>query len=198
MTLPRKARRRAGGRALLALSLLLTAGCADNVAQLCPPGSKPAGSFSLALKFQTGQPNECRILSAADGGAADASLATTPSPRDSAICVSASDAGALLYLALSDSVRTSPLGDGGSFTFTSSTQVDNSACACPITVSETIVGQLAGSGDGGVTYNADGGLSAISGYSGVVADAVDAIDGGPACRCNVPCSLRYDLTGTKQ
>ncbi|GAC1347901.1 MAG: hypothetical protein NVS2B9_14010 [Myxococcales bacterium] len=183
---------------LLTLCAVLHAGCADNVAQLCPPGSKPAGSFSVALTFQAGRADECRVIAAADGGAIDASLATTPSPRDSALCFADGDAGPILYLALSDSVRASPLGDGGSFTFTSSTQVEKSACSCPLNVDETISGQLAGSGDGGVVYSSDGGLSPIRGFSGVVADAVSSPDGGPPCRCNVPCALRYDLAGTKQ
>ncbi len=186
------------GGVLFVLAAALGAGCPDNVAQLCPTGSKSAGTFSLSLKFQAGQANECRVVTAADGGAADASLATTPAARDSALCVSEVDGGPELFLALSDSVRSSPLGDGGSFTFTSSTQVDNSACACPLVVGETITGQLTAAGDGGIRYSPDGGLSAVSGYTGVVTDAVGSVDGGPACRCNVPCALRYDLTGTKQ
>jgi hypothetical protein len=174
----------------------LSAGCPDKLAQLCPDGSKSAGSFTLALKFQTGQPDECRVITPlADGGSLDASLANTPAPRDSALCVAAGDAGTILYLALSDSVRSSPLGDGGSFTFTSSTVIENTACVCPVTLSETIAGQLTAAGDGGIAYTPDGGLTAVVGYAGVVTDAVD---GGPGCRCPMPCSLRYDVTGTKQ
>jgi hypothetical protein len=185
-----------GAGSVFLLAATLSAGCPDKLAQLCPEGSKSAGSFTLALKFQTGQPDECRVITPlADGGSLDASLAITPAPRDSALCVAAGDAGPILYLALTDSVRSSPLGDGGSFTFTSSTQVDSTACICSLFLNETIVGQLIAAGDGGIAYTPDGGLTAVGGYSGVV---TDAIDGGPGCRCNMPCSLRYDLTGTKQ
>jgi hypothetical protein len=187
----------AAGSGLL-LAAVLSAGCPDNIAQLCPAGSKSAGSFTLGLKFQTGLPDECKITSLPDGGTLDASvsLATTPAPRDSALCVSDSDAGPVLYLALSDSLRSSPLGDGGAFTFTSSTTVANTACVCSLSLTETIAGQLSATGDGGITYTPDGGLTAVGGYSGVVTDAVDG--SVPDCHCNVPCTLRYDVTGTKQ
>jgi hypothetical protein len=180
---------------VLALVAAVSVGCPDNIAQLCPAGSKSAGTFLLGLTFQPGAADECRVNKTLDGGPADASLAaTSPTPRDSAICVAQGDGGATVFLALADSVRSSPLGDGGSFTFTTSTIVDNSACACSLTVSETITGALVSASDGGITYDPDAGLSPIRGYAGAV---VDGVDGGPQCHCNVPCSLRYNMTGTK-
>jgi hypothetical protein len=96
-------------------------------------------------------------------------------------------------------VLESPLGDGGTFVFTNyppPIQPTFTACACTLLVTETIQGQLLpASGDGGVTYTPDAGLSPVRGYSGTFTDTVD---GGPECRCTMPCAERYSMTGTRQ
>ena len=190
--------------ALAAFLCALCAGCIDNTTQLCPSNSTSVGSYTLSLAFQPGSPDECRITKSADGGSLDASLATTPGPRDSALCISSSDGGSpTLILAVRAStgplVLESSLGDGGTFVFTNippPTQPSFTACACTLQVTETIQGQLlSASGDGGVTYTPDAGLSPIQGYSGAF---IDALDGGPECRCPMPCALRYSMTGTRQ
>jgi hypothetical protein len=189
--------------ALTALLCALCAGCTDNTSQLCPSSSTSVGAYTLSLAFQPGSPDECRITRAADGGSLDASLATTPAPRDSALCISSDGGPPTLILAVRAStgplVLESPLGDGGTFVFTNNpppVQASFTACACTLLVIETIQGQLLpASGDGGVTYTPDAGLSPIRGYSGTFTDTVD---GGPECRCTMPCAQRYSMTGTRQ
>lgn len=187
--------------AVLALCWLC-AGCPDTASQLCPPGSKSVGSYTLALTFQPGNADECRVTSSVDGGPLDASLGTTPAPDNSALCVSSDDAGgATLYLAVEQptgtSVKQGPLGDGGTFSFTGSTVSNTTACGCTLSITEIVSGQLQPpGGDGGVTYNPDAGLSPVGGLAGTV---VDVLDGGAECRCGPrPCSLDYALTGTRQ
>lgn len=193
--------------ALAVLFCALCAGCTDNTTQLCPSNSTSVGSYTLSLAFQSGSSDECRITKAADGGPLDASLAANPVPRDSALCVAAdggTDGGVVtLYLAVRASpspvVSESPLGDGGTFAFPprqSTFAPADTACSCTLLVTETVQGQLLpASGDGGVTYSPDAGLSPIIGYSGTLADAVN---GGPECHCQMPCTLRYSMTGTRQ
>jgi hypothetical protein len=189
--------------ALTALLCALCAGCADNTTQLCPSNSTSVGAYTLSLAFQPGSPDECRITRSADGGSLDASLATTPAPRDSALCISSDGGAPTLILAVRAStgplVLESPLGDGGTFVFTNTpppVQASFTACACTLLVTETIQGQLLpASGDGGVTYTPDAGLSPVRGYSGTF---VDTVDGGPECRCTMPCAERYSMTGTRQ
>lgn len=185
--------------AVLALCASVAA-CPDTSSQLCPPGSKAVGSYTLALAFQPGNPDECRVTSSADGGPLDASLGLTPAPRTAALCIAPDGGGATLYLAVEQpagaTVNAAPLGDGGTFSFTNASTVSTSACGCAIVVTETLSGQLhPPGGDGGVTYDPDAGLGPVAGFTGTT---VDQVDGGPECHCPMPCSLDYALTGTRQ
>lgn len=178
----------------------LASGCPDTASQLCPTGSKAVGSYTLSLAFQPGNADECRVTSSPDGGALDASLGTNPSPRSSALCIAPDGGGAVLYLAVEQpagpTVSGSPLGDGGTFSFTNTATVTTSACGCSLSVTETIAGQLhPPGGDGGVAYDPDAGLGPVAGFSGTT---VDKLAGGADCHCPMPCSLDYVLTGTRQ
>lgn len=65
------------------------------------------------------------------------------------------------------------------------------ACGCPLTVTETLVGDV---------LRADGGAA---GFSGELSDALAPADGGTGCEpdggttCGVPCTARWQLTGTR-
>ena len=184
-----------------ALAALGLAGCPSGVGQLCPPGTKSVGSFSVALNFQTGHPDECRVTSDTDGGPLDASIATTPAPQNGAVCIGPDGGQVIVTLAVDEAggvaQNSGVLGDGGTFTFNGvPTVVPNTACICTPQLIETITGRLLpASPDGGISWDPDAGLSPISGFTGLV---TDALDGGPDCHCNVPCTLYFGLVGTKQ
>ncbi len=188
---------------VLAAIALTAAGCPDSLSQLCPANSQQAGVFNTTLTFNAADPAQCYY--APDGGIPDASLAATgadagPETFTAVICsgFDVNDGGPLVYLALPSMVWNSPLGDGGTFNFNTTSLVGGTACGCNILVDETIAGQLQPTAlDASVQLSADGGLPSLSGFTATVVDQIDGgDDAGVACSCNVPCDLQYTFSGT--
>lgn len=183
--------------ALLAAAGL--AGCPETFfSQTCPTGSKNEGTFTTTFSDTFGA-KECRVTADADGGPADASLRNTPSTFSATLCSQAGADGGppVLYMATGTGLpRQSPIGDGGTFAFTSANTVTGTICICAIEVKETISGTLlpASGSDAGVTYDADAGLESLRGFTAAL---VDEVDGGSSCHCNVPCTIEYRLDGVR-
>jgi hypothetical protein len=183
---------------LLLLFAAAAAGCTDSIPQLCPDGTKQDAYFALTLGLQAGHADQCVVTQLADGGAADGSLASSAKAFSAAICSSQDqDGGALVWLALASIARQSPLLADGGFLFGTDVELTGTSCGCTVTMSERITGVLLpAQEDGGVAYE-NGALTPLRGLTGTVVDSVDG--GGPdaGCRCNVPCTLTYDLAGAK-
>ncbi|MBS2025407.1 MAG: hypothetical protein JST92_23655 [Deltaproteobacteria bacterium] len=175
------------------------AACQDSFNPVCPTGTRNEGSF-LATFTPLPAATDCRITSDSDGGALDASLASTPAAVNTTICsLPPPDGGTpTVYMEFNSNLpRVSTLDDGGTFVFTSSTTISGSACVCNIDVTETISGTLlpADGTDAAVTFDVDaGGFTPMRGFTATI---VDAVDGGAGCHCNIPCSIQYRLDGTK-
>lgn len=184
--------------ALLAAAGL--AGCPETFFnQTCPTGAKNEGTFTTSFTPTTGA-KECRVTADADGGPADAALGVTPSAFSATLCSQAGADGGppVLYMAAGSGLpRQSPIGDGGTFVFSSANTVTGTTCICAIEVKETITGTLlpASGSDAGVAYDPDAGLDSLRGFTAAL---VDEVDGGPSgCHCNVPCTIEYRLDGVR-
>lgn len=196
--------RRAAPLAVLIALGAAVAACPDTLAALCPADTRQEGIYTVVLTPDSGA-NECKITGDGDGGSLDASLfATNPAPTFSAALCSSrfDDGGARVWLAIAaPQQRWSPLGPGGTFTWSTATTFVETHCSCPIYVQEQIVGRLLPAQDDGGTDLGDAGLPPLKGFTAQVSDMVDAggpaPDGGP-CLCNLPCTTNFDLTATKQ
>ena len=182
------------------IGLCAAAACSGS-SQSCPTDSLPAGNFTLTLALQHTS-DECLLLRQADGGSAppDASIVPSPQAVTSTLCAGNIDAGATLYLLVTNSsyVRQSPLDSDGGFTFVTPTvKQAQTLCNCTADLSETINGTLLGAGDGGFAVIGDAGLvpqpTQITGsvLQTLVPNPTDA-----GCLCNMPCAEHYTLTGT--
>jgi hypothetical protein len=188
---------------LVALLLFgaVAAGCPETLAQLCPTNTKQEGTFSTTITARS-DGNDCRQVRIADAGGLDASIFVSSETFNAAICSSTDvDGGPVVWFALSSKLRTSALGDGGAFVFgTDNTWYTNTACNCPIVITERIEGKLIPTdADASVVLGSDG-LPALQGFSGVVRDIVDAGDADQDagnCWCNTPCTTTFDMTATK-
>src|SRR5256885_2443850 len=191
------------GRLVCALALLVCGtGCRESLPASCPTGSVAAENFSLGLARQPGPP-QCGVIRTLDGGPADGDVAATPTLQAATICSGPdpADGGTLVYLAVQNrSSRQSPLSPDGNFTFTTSSgNVGQTVCSCPVDIQETITGVLVPATPGSFHPGPDGGLTpAIGSISGTLVDALNATAGGAKCLCNLPCNLTYQLTGTRQ
>jgi hypothetical protein len=84
---------------------------------------------------------------------------------------------------------------GDHVSLSSETTVELPSCACEVRVTESVVGDI---------VRADGGSAA--GFSGELRNSIDPADAGASCerdtspdaapRCGVPCTLRWQLTGS--
>jgi hypothetical protein len=188
-------------RLLCAVSLLfLATGCPSSNSAACPSTSTQAGDFTLTLLLQQGA-GQCRVTLAADGGAADGDVATSPAPQNATMCAGRDDAGAdLLYMAVDNrTLRQSPLNPDGSFTFaTTSTGISGTVCGCAVDIVETIAGFIQPSTPGAFQISPDGGQLSppIASIEGSLVDALNASAGVTGCLCNVPCTLAYRMIGT--
>ena len=186
----------------LALALLgaVAAGCPETLSQLCPAGTKQEGTFSTTITVRN-DGNDCRVVRTADAGFADASLFIASQIFDAALCSSMQvDGGPVLWFALPAKVRASPLGDGGTFSFSADNPTfDVPACNSPLTITERIEGTLLPTDADASVVLGPAGLPSLKGFTGVVYDSIaagPAFDGG-AYLCNTPCTTTYDLTATK-
>jgi hypothetical protein len=193
----------ARSRAPLAALVLLgavAAGCPETIGQLCPTGTKQEGTFTTTITARN-DGHDCRVVRTADAGSADASLFISSQTFDAALCSSTQDdGGQVLWFALPARLRASPLGDGGTFAFsTPDTTFDIPACNSPLVVAERIEGALIPTDADASVVIGPNGLPSLKGFTGVVYDRADAgasYDGG-AYFCNTPCTTTYDMTGTK-
>jgi hypothetical protein len=192
--------RRSAPLAALVLLGAAAAGCPETIDQLCPTGTHQEGTFSTTITVRN-DGKDCRVVRTADAGSADASLFISTETFNAALCSSTqADGGPVLWFALAAKLRTSPLGDGGTFVFSADTPTfDVPACNSPLTISERIEGTLIPSDADASVVLGPSGLPSLKGFTGVVYDSVDAgpaYDGG-AYLCNTPCTTTYDMTATK-
>jgi hypothetical protein len=186
---------------LLALAPALLFGCPASTTQQCPPAASVLGQYNLMLALQHSA-SECRVTRLADGGATDAGLGTDiDAGRPVTLCAGpGGDGGTLLYLArigVAGAPSTSALAPDGGFSFRSESTygATSTACACPIDNVETFAGGLqTTSADGGFALGPDGGVPLVTSVSGSV---VDHLTGTGTCSCNVPCDVRYDVSGAR-
>ena len=198
MSVELQLRRRAPLAAMVVLGAV-AAGCPETIAQLCPAGTRQEGTFSTTITARN-DGKDCRVVRTADAGSADASLFISTETFNAALCSSTqADGGPVLWFALAAKLRTSPLGDGGTFVFSADNPtLDVPACNSPLTISERIEGTLIPSDADASVVLGPGGLPSLKGFTGVVYDGIDA---GPAhdggSYCNTPCTTTYDMTATK-
>ena len=176
----------------------LCAGCPETLQQQCPAGATSAGGLTLNFASFDGG-NSCRVILAPDGGPIDAPISSLP-PTSATICSSPADGGLVYLSASGHDVRGSPLDDAGTYTFSAAAlAIANTQCNCPVDISETFTGTLQGKDGGLVTFDPDGRLAPVGGLVGTLVDSVSATDAGGLdagiCRCNLPCTLSYNLTG---
>jgi hypothetical protein len=189
-------------RLLCAVSLLfLATGCPSSNSAACPSTSTQAGDFTLTLILQPGA-GQCRVTLTADGGAADADVATVPAPQNATMCAGRDpDSGVdLLYMAVENrTLRASPLMPDGSFIFaTTSAGITGTVCACPVDIGETITGVILPSTPGAFQIAPDGGqlTPPIGSIEGSLVDSLIASPDAGGCLCNLPCTLAYRMIGT--
>ncbi len=193
--------------ALLALGAL-AAGCPDTLQQSCPPGTASVGGLQINFTAQDDAGDFCHVNSLSDGGPTDGAVTLPPASTQGSFCASPADAG-LLYLAISGQVtRQGAVDPNGGFTFlTQATQVGGNQCTCEVDIYETFSGTLTAKGGGPATFSADGGFAQVGSMAATLVDSIAYSDAGqpaddaghpPAdagCHCNLPCALRYTLTG---
>lgn len=190
-------------KSALPLCCLLLAGCPESVGQQCPPFAAALGHYSLAFKGQH-PANECKLTTTVDGGAADASVTTLLTADDGGVtlatlCAGAgTDGGPLLYLvAGGKDLFSGRLDADGGFSILNTTgAAGGTACLCQVARDEAFVGTLTAAGDGGVTRLSDGGLPSITGLAATLVDHLTTPDTS-GCACNLPCDVRYVITGTR-
>src|SRR4051812_2183977 len=104
--------------AALAAVGLCAAGCPEANQQSCPAGSTTVGGFTL--KFApVSSTDACLVVLAADGGALDGSISTTPADTSATLCATTDDGGSVILLVPNQLSRKSAVNDAGGFSFAS-------------------------------------------------------------------------------
>jgi hypothetical protein len=181
-------------------ALLLLTGCPEEVGLQCPAQANLVGQFTL--NFAGDHPaGEC-VVSSADGGDAGPLALTDAGQSAATICfgVLGDGGGQLTLVQPGKTARTSELFDGGGFSFAGSTDPTNgTGCICPVGIAETFTGNLLGAiPDAGFAVQDDGGLPAVTGVKGTLTDKLTAgTAGDPTCLCATPCTVTYDISGSR-
>jgi hypothetical protein len=196
----RLAHRHALCSALLALGAL-AAGCPETLTQSCPSGTATVGGFTLDF-VSPDAGDLCLVTRLADGGGTDAGtqIVSGPGTTPATLCSSAADGGTIFLAIQGEKLRQSPLDGDGGFSFSAQApNISGTLCNCPIDINESFSGTLQPKSGGVVQFDGDGGLPPVGGIAASLVELVSATDGGNDggldCRCNLPCALRYSVTG---
>ena len=184
-------------RNLLPLLLLFAAGCPQETALQCPSNTNLIGQY--ALNF-TGNHNatECIADAGPDAGSPPNGPLTVDAGgvKGATFCsATALDGGIELQLLVAGKggVRTSPLLDDGGFHFTSDAVLaQGTTCSCDVSDTETLDGFLLTTGP--FVLRPDGGLPVVTSVVGTLVDQI--VGASPNCKCNVPCTVTYNLSGS--
>jgi hypothetical protein len=184
---------------LLALALC-AAGCPSEVALNCPPSTASLGQFTLAFKPIHPDAGECIQVTTDAGVQVSSTLTTDDAGSTGLFCYAGVDGGGinLTLVVPGKGALQTPLVDGG-FNFTQQSDPTNgTACACPVTISETFKGTFSGFDDAGIAALSDGGLPLVSSVSGTLNDTLTQVTAGDAgCLCVTPCTVTYGIDGTR-
>lgn len=174
----------------------LLAGCPDETGLQCPPNTSVVGEYALTFSGIS-DAGECIAGDAGpDGGplrlTLDASFV-----KGITLCVAAAGDGGpeLQLVSPGKGLKKSNLLEDGGFHFAGVPVTQGqTACSCDVDITETIDGYLVTAGQ--FALQPDGGLPAISGMNGTLTDLLTDAGSAIPCRCTLPCTVTYSLTGS--
>jgi hypothetical protein len=183
-------------RILLPLLCALLAGCPEQSGLQCPPNTSVVGEYALTFTARH-DAGECIAVPDAGTDAGPLLLALDPPfVKGVTLCVATgSDGGPELQLVSPGKglKKSDVLADGG-FHFTGDPVAQGqTACICDVDITETIDGFL--NAGGPFALRADGGLPPVTGISGTLVDLLTDAGSATPCRCALPCTVTYSLSG---
>jgi hypothetical protein len=181
---------------LVVLLSCLLAGCPEETGLQCPPSTSVVGEYSLTFTGIS-DAGECIAGDAGlDGGplrlTLDASFV-----KGVTLCVAAAgDGGPELQLVSPGKAlkKSDLLADGGFHFAGAPVTQGQTACSCDVEIAESIDGYLVTAGP--FALHPDGGLPAITGINGTLTDVLTDAGAAIPCRCTLPCTVTYSLSGS--